>query len=64
LGLADWQPVQDEIPDEIVQLATQRQQARAEKRWQDADALRDQIATAGFTVQDSADGFKIRVIEG
>ncbi|MCP5100829.1 MAG: cysteine--tRNA ligase, partial [Chloroflexi bacterium] len=45
LGLADWQPVQDEIPDEIVQLATQRQQARAEKRWQDADALRDQIAT-------------------
>jgi cysteinyl-tRNA synthetase len=62
LRLADWQPVELSIPDEIMRLAKVRQQARAEKRWHDADALRDQIAAAGYEVQDSPDGFTVRLL--
>jgi len=56
LRLAEWEPVVEEIPAEITALAEQRQQARKEKRWQDADALRDQITDAGYEVQDTPQG--------
>ncbi|MEZ4618416.1 MAG: DALR domain-containing protein [Caldilineaceae bacterium] len=42
LGLAQWQPEETVVPQAIFALAEQRQQARQEKRWQEADALRDQ----------------------
>lgn len=61
LGLAAWQPVQEEIPAEIMALAEQRQQARQAKQWQEADALRDQIAAAGYSIEDTPDGPKIHL---
>lgn len=60
LGLADYQPKEEEIPAEFTDLLEQRKQARAEKRWKDADAIRDQIAAAGFEVIDTPQGAKLR----
>lgn len=62
LGLAAWQPVVETIPAEILALANQRQQARAEKRWQDADALRTQLKTAGYDVEDTPQGPRVRAV--
>jgi cysteinyl-tRNA synthetase len=56
LRLADWKPTKESVPEEIVTLVQQRQQARQEKRWKDADALRDQIAAAGYEVKDTPQG--------
>ncbi len=60
LGLAEWQPEESAVPAEILALAEQRQQARAEKRWQDADRLRDQIKAAGYELEDTPQGPRVR----
>ena len=60
LGLAEWKPAPDTAPDAVMALATQRQQARQERRWQDADALRQEIRAAGFDVEDGPQGPRIR----
>jgi cysteinyl-tRNA synthetase len=39
--------------DEINVLVQQRKDARAEKRWSDADAVRDQLDAAGISIADS-----------
>ncbi|MFZ6020031.1 MAG: CysS/YqeB C-terminal domain-containing protein, partial [Chloroflexota bacterium] len=55
-----WQPPEELIPDEILRLVELRQQARAEKRWQDADVLRNQIIAAGYEVMDTPQGPKVK----
>jgi cysteinyl-tRNA synthetase len=60
LRLAEWQPKEEEIPEEFVQMLEARRQARAEKRWKDADAIRDQITAAGYEVIDTAQGAKLK----
>src|SRR6266480_2998728 len=45
-----------EAPEELVRLAEQRAQARAAKDFAEADAIRDRIASAGWTVVDEPDG--------
>ena len=60
LGLADWQPADTHITSEIEDLLAQRQIARREKRWQDADRLRDQIQSAGYEIEDTAEGPRLR----
>ena len=47
----------DKPPDKVVLLAEKRLTARAEKNWAESDKLRDEIATLGWTVQDSKDGY-------
>jgi cysteinyl-tRNA synthetase len=56
LGLDAWRPEVCPVPDTVQRLVEARQQARAEKRWADADALRAQIEAAGFSVRDTAAG--------
>ena len=60
LRLADWKPVEEMIPDDINNLLQQRQQARLEKRWKDADLLRDQITAAGFDIEDTPQGPRLK----
>jgi cysteinyl-tRNA synthetase len=60
LRLAEWQPTEEAAPDEIMALVQQRQQARAEKRWKDADALRDQVTAAGYEIEDTPQGPRIK----
>jgi cysteinyl-tRNA synthetase len=49
-----------EVPDEIADLARQRDEARAAKDWAAADALRDRIVAAGFVAEDGPDGTVVR----
>ena len=49
----------DEIPDEIKELAEQRQAARKARNFAAADALRDKIAELGWLLEDTKDGPKL-----
>ena len=60
LDLDQWEPARETIPEQILALAQQRSQARAEKRWAEADQLRDQIAAAGYEVEDGTVGSSVR----
>ena len=46
-------------PSEVVAMATERVQARADKNWARSDELRDLIAQAGWKVVDTSDGFEL-----
>ena len=62
LGLNLKQPLKEKeitIPKEIIELAKQRETARKNKDWDEADALRNEIEAKGFTVEDSNEGFII-----
>jgi cysteinyl-tRNA synthetase len=56
LDLDAWRPPVQAVPDAVLALVAARTQARADKRWADADALRSQIEAAGFVVRDTAAG--------
>jgi len=47
------------IPDEVAQLAQQRENARREKNWKRGDELREQISALGWEVRDTKDGPKL-----
>ncbi len=60
LDIAAWTPPETVVPEEIEQMAKDRVKARSEKNWQRADELRDAIADAGFVLEDTRDGYRIR----
>lgn len=63
LRLGEWQPEEEEIPKEILDLIEKRQQARQEKRWQEADALRQQVMSAGYEIEDTPQGPRVKKIK-
>lgn len=60
LGLEKWTSSEEVFPQKVLSLVQQRQQAKREKRWRDADALREQIAAAGYDVQDTSEGPRLQ----
>lgn len=50
------------VPQDIVDMAEQRQAARTEKNWAEADRLRDEIVARGYELKDTPDGVKINKI--
>lgn len=56
LELASWQPREESVPDEVWAMVNERTAARQEKRWADADRLRDEIDALGYVIEDTADG--------
>ncbi|MGC9520504.1 MAG: cysteine--tRNA ligase [Anaerolineae bacterium] len=58
LGLVDWKP--PEVPDEVMRLVEAREEARRARDWSEADALRDEIAEAGYEVRDTPEGPEVR----
>ena len=60
LGLGSWRPSEIVIPEEILQLVQRRQVARKEKLWHEADAIRDKITDAGYEVEDTPQGPRVR----
>src|SRR6266540_1707456 len=57
-GLASLTEEQD-APPEVVELAKQRQEARAARDFDEADRLRAEIEAAGWEARDVADGFQL-----
>ena len=57
-GLASLAERQD-APPEVVELAKQRQEARAARDFDEADRLRAEIEAAGWEARDVADGFQL-----
>ena len=48
-----------DVPADILQMAEQRWAAKQDKNWEESDRLRDQLATAGWTIKDTADGYEV-----
>jgi cysteinyl-tRNA synthetase len=48
-----------EAPPEVVELATQRHEARSAREFDEADRLREAIEAAGWIVRDDPDGFRL-----
>jgi cysteinyl-tRNA synthetase len=61
LGLAIWQPKEVKAPAEIMALVEQRQLARKEKRWADADRLRNEVLVAGYDIEDTPQGPRVKL---
>jgi cysteinyl-tRNA synthetase len=49
----------EEAPEELRRLAEQRDVARAARNFERADAIRDQLAEAGWQIRDTPDGAKL-----
>jgi cysteinyl-tRNA synthetase len=59
LRFTEQQPLEEAVSEALMALVQQRQQARVEKRWQDADALREQIKVAGYEIEDTPQGPRV-----
>jgi cysteinyl-tRNA synthetase len=59
-GLASWQPREEAIPEAVHALAAARATARTAKQWAEADRLRAELHAAGWEVEDSADGYRLK----
>ena len=65
LGLLDFSRLRaaetdfQTIPDEVKSLADARQQAREQRKWQQADDLRKTLLEAGYAVEDNPNGYKL-----
>jgi cysteinyl-tRNA synthetase len=51
-----------EVPEAVGRLVEEREAARREKRWADADRFRNQAEEAGFLIEDRPDGPRVRRI--
>jgi cysteinyl-tRNA synthetase len=58
LGIKDFG--KEEIPEEILALAREREQARAAKDWKKSDELRNKINSLGYIIDDKKEGYTIR----
>jgi cysteinyl-tRNA synthetase len=62
LNLASWIPKEDIIPETIKLLVENRQNARIEKRWNDADMIREKIRSLGYEIEDTSQGPRVKPI--
>lgn len=49
----------EDIPQEILDLVAQRTQAKQEKNWAQADAIRETLTQKGYAIEDTAQGPKV-----
>ncbi len=61
LRLAEWQPKTVEVPAEILEMLEKRTEARKARNWAEADAMRDQIQAAGYEIEDTPEGPKVKL---
>ncbi len=52
-GILGVIPFEEDIPDEIMALVKEREEARRAKEWEKADSLREEIKKRGYTVDDT-----------
>ena len=63
LGIKEMKEPHQKIPQEISQLLKKRETLRAEKKFAEADILRNQIREKGYEIEDKADGPKVSKIK-
>lgn len=51
---------EENVPVYVQKLLAQRESARSEKRWDDADAARAEIEKAGFVIEDTSNGPRVK----
>jgi len=54
------QRVEKEVPKEVLELVRRREEARKQKDWAQADALRQDIKRLGYVVEDTAEGPQVK----
>ncbi len=54
--LANYETKEEELPQEILELIKQRDEARQNKNWAESDRLRDVLMEKGYTVKDTKEG--------
>jgi cysteinyl-tRNA synthetase len=59
LGLEDLLEVEDEAPDELQELAAEREEARAARDFDRADKIRDRLAGEGWEIRDTPEGARL-----
>ena len=59
LGLETLLEADDEAPEELQQLAAERDEARAARDFERADQIRDQLTEAGWEIRDTPDGARL-----
>jgi cysteinyl-tRNA synthetase len=51
---------EDELPENVRSMVTEREAARKNKDWKKSDELRDALKEAGYIVEDTKQGQKVR----
>ncbi len=62
LGLKLSETKTEEIPEEIIKMAEERNEAKRNKNWVESDRLREEINKRGYLVEDTKDDCKIKKI--
>ena len=60
LGVLNFEPAQPQIPKELQDALAQRIEARKQKNWALADSLRDFISSRGYSIEDGANGARLK----
>jgi cysteinyl-tRNA synthetase len=59
LGLESLMEAEEEAPEELRKLAAEREEARAERDFARADAIRDRLAGEGWEIRDTPEGARL-----
>ena len=62
LDIEQWAPAELVVPEAVEALVAARQQARTDRDFSAADALRGEIEALGFSVEDTREGPKIAAL--
>lgn len=60
LGMAEWLPEEENVPEEVLLLVSKRHRARERRDWKEADVLRDKIQDLGYSIEDSQSGSRAK----
>lgn len=60
LDVFDLEPAEEEVPADIMVLAEKRQEARKNKDFAAADALRDELKEQGWFIEDNPGGWRVK----
>ncbi|MBW2997281.1 cysteine--tRNA ligase [Candidatus Woesearchaeota archaeon] len=60
LGFKEWEREKVKAPQEVLELLDKREEARKNKDWELADKARDKIKKAGYAIDDTPDGARLK----
>ncbi|HII02994.1 TPA: cysteine--tRNA ligase [Methanosarcinaceae archaeon] len=63
LGLFTAAGEEEKVPDVVLKLVEEREEARKKKDWASADVLRDKIKASGYIIQDTKEGPNLKKVE-